>query len=262
MASNSRSFRKKHFLSFTNITPFIVIITGVGVVVINFLNLGIINLTTPETIIIAFLVLLAFDAFIEHSKEFEEIKSGIEELKKELKKEKGYKDYEFIPDINAVWDKAIEMLDIVGQGGYIYDSSSVKNRHSYEIAIEKKCEEGINVIRLIASSDHKKRVEDFIIPPQKYKKKKSKDCISVHHLPYSLPFDVLITHHEEKVHAIIGFKTSNIADTQYKSALYISDNKFALQIESIFENLLLQDAKKHTVEINQTCNICKDIMKP
>jgi uncharacterized membrane protein YhhN len=89
MAYNSRSFRKKHFLSLTNITPFIVIITGVGVVVINFLNLGIINLTVPETIIIAFLVLLAFDAFIEHSKEFEEIKSRIEELKKRIKKRKG-----------------------------------------------------------------------------------------------------------------------------------------------------------------------------
>ena len=207
MISKFRFFRKKRFLRSTNILPFGVIITGLGAVAINFLNLGIIELTAPQTIIIALLVLLGFDAVIEHSMEFEDIKSGIEELKKE-------KGYEFTTDTEKIWGLAIEMLKEVGESGHIYDSSSIKNQDTYEETIEKKCKEGIEVTRLIASSNHQKSVKDFITPPQNYRRKRYKDCISVHHLPYSLPFDLLITSNREEVRAIIGFKTSNADDAK------------------------------------------------
>lgn len=259
MISNFRFFRKKRFLRSTNILPFGVIITGLGAVAINFLNLGIIELTAPQTIIIALLVLLGFDAVIEHSKEFEDIKSGIEDLKKELKKEKGY---EFTTDTEKIWGIAIEMLKEVGESGRIYDSSSIKNKDPYEETIEKKCKEGIEVTRLITSSNHQKSVKDFINPPTR-KCKKAK-CISIYHLPYSLPFDLLITRNREEVRAIIGFKTSNSDDAKYKLALSIYDIHIATQIENVFESVL-NTAEKHTGKIkgapNHSCSICKDILK-
>jgi len=241
MASNFRSSKKKAFLRPINITPSIIMITGGVLLVINFLNLGIITLTTPEAIMILFLGLLAVDAFIAHSKEFEDIKSVIEGLKEELKKEKGY---EFITNIDVVWTLAIEMINEVEENGYIYDSSSIKNRLEYEDAIEEKCQKGIEVKRLIASSNHQISVKDFIRPPQNYKNSKSKDCISVHHLPYSIPFDVLITCNRDKIRAIIGFKTSKTDDNKYTSALSITDRYFAKEIESIFKNELIPNAKK------------------
>ena len=60
------------------------------------------------------------------------------------------------------------MVEDIGKGGKIYDSTSIKNTNEYEEAIRKKCSQGIEIARIICSEDSDKNLDEFITPPKSY----------------------------------------------------------------------------------------------
>ena len=190
-----------------------------------------------------------FDKITERIKALERIESGLTKLieKKHCK---------FFADISLTWNKAIEMVGKVRPGGFIYDSTSIKNRDIYEEAIKQKCKE-VEITRVICTNDFQKESIDFI-----HSECFSAPNISISHLPYSTPFDVLITRDGNNIEAIIGIRTSK-NDENYTSALYIFDKEFARQILSVYQNILLHDVHQPKGEIESgndiSCNICKEI---
>jgi len=189
---------------------------------------------------------------------------GVERIEKDIKDLLKIRQSEFITDINVIWSKAIDMVESVGEGGQIYDSTSIKNSNKYEEAIKKKYFQGVEITRLICTEESNTSLNNFIIPPTSYDSISSKGTIALYHLPYSLPFDVLITHTGTVIQAIIGFKTTKPKSIKYTSSLYIMNNEFAKEIRSIYYNVLLFEANIHHKSFKKNkqilCNICNEIM--
>jgi hypothetical protein len=235
-------FQKRHYFKFSSLIPSFTAIFA-GIVSICLITLGIIKPTIPEGIIISLLIILAIDALNERIGAFERIETGIIELLKT-------KDCKFTTDLQLIWGIAIKMVKNVSSDGHIYDSTSIINRGYYEKTIKEKCKQGTEITRLICSDASPKEFKKFIIFPYDYGFEVPKDIISVRHLNYSLPFDLLITHDGNEMHAIIGFKTSKFVRSKYEAALYIFNKDFASKILSIYQNLLLIESKELKEEGN------------
>ncbi len=223
-----------------------------GFVVIVGLLLGWIdNQTTVNFVIISLLCLFAISEVVQRTVKLKRIEEGIAELLRA-------RDGKFIKDIDFAWSKAIKMVEAVSQDGYIFDTTSIKNKSEYEQLIEKKACEGVQITRLVCSSDSQADMESFIRIPSDPGK-----TLSIHHLPYSLPIDILITQQRDSINAILGFRTSLAERRKYSSLFWVLNKELAYELLAIYDNVLLPEIhnrqEKVKVEHHDRCKICNEI---
>lgn len=208
--------------------------------------------------IIGLLCLLATSELLYRIRKLEKIEDGIEILLKA-------KESEFTKDINAAWIEADKMIKNVKKGGYIYDTTSITNPPGYEDAVEIGYKEGVHITRLVCTNDFQADINKFIRIPKDYKSKKNQGKLSILHLPFALPFDMLITASGEEIQVIIGFRESETIESFYTSALRIYKRELANVVFLMFQNVLMKKAIGHqeyppNKSTNQ-CKICTDIQQ-
>jgi hypothetical protein len=213
---------------------------------------------TVNAIIVSLLCLFAISEIVQRTGKLERIEEGIAQLLKQ-------RDGSFIRDIDFAFDRANSMVEAVRSGGHIYDTSSIENHPTYEKLIEEKFRKGVRITRIVCSNNARKSLSDFIRFPGAHMSGVDKETFSIHHLPYSLPFDVLITQEGASTHAILGFITSKADNREYSSAFYVANDEFAFELLSLYKHVLIPQAEDHRgkkgEEHYDQCHICEEICR-
>lgn len=229
-----------------------------GIMIIILQRFGLLtDQSVVNSFIIGLLCLLATSELLQRVRKLEKIEDCIDKL---LKK----KESEFTKDIDAAWIEAAKLIRNVKKGGHVFDTTSITNTPEYEDAVEIGYREGVHITRLVCTNDFQADVSKFIHTPKVYKSKKNQGKLSIMHLPFSLPIDMLITVKADVIQAIIGFRKSDTGDF-YASALRIYDRDLAEVLFSMFHNVLMKKAMEHQEEVKNEnkiqCKICAEIQQ-
>jgi len=228
-----------------------------GIIIIILQRFGLLkDQSVVNSWIIGLLCLLATSELLHRVRKLEKIEDGIEILL-------NAKESEFTKDIDAAWIEAVKMIKNVKKGGHLYDTTSITNPQEYEDAVEIGYKEGVHITRLVCTNDFQADIDKFIRNPKDYKSKKNQGKLSILHLPFSLPIDMLITVRGEEIQAIIGFRRSEAIENFYTSALRIYNRELADVVFLMFQSVLMTKASGHQEDplnkSNTQCKICAEI---
>ena len=171
---------------------------------------------------------------------------------------------EFLSERGAVWERAKSIISGARDKAYIYDTTSVENKVSYEQILEQKRAGGADVYRIVcAPSDA--GLDEFIKIPQSLSQSEA-GKYSISHVPHPLPFDCLIVESGPSIDAIIGFRTTigikTITGIEYSycAALHTRSGAIANEILDMVRNMYTSLSEEHMAKAKKGgCSLCEEM---